>query len=634
MKRGCVLSLILIIASVSFSALTTLPGNVNASTLYVGGVGPGNYTTIQGAIDIAGIGDTVYVFGGTYYENVVINKTLTLVGENRDTTMIDGGGIGSVVRVTANWVNISGFSVTNGGSDDDDAGIALDFVQNCRVINNNASENRKGISLRYSNRSYIIENIATSNSLYGIDLVRSNMNNVTGNRASNNNVGIFLGREAMWNNITDNNASSNNDDGIVLYYSHENNVTGNNVSSNFHTGITLCGSVLNDIMGNVFSSQDYGIHITYDSNYNTISLNHIALNYHGVSIFDSSFNRIYHNRFVYNTDQASTLWGSNRWDDGYPSGGNYWSDYTGPDQYSGPNQDLPGSDGIGDTPRPVGVDQDDRYPLVVPFETIHPRPPEILHARLSGRNLENVTITWSLSPDDGVGPMSIIGYEIHRGLTHSPDGSGYALVAALPNGTSTFVDSLAGKGDPNNYFYRVSALNVYNRMAYARNQGAKFTRPLSPGPNLVSIPLIQSDESIETVLQTVEYDKAWFYDSSSQEWKWHMTFKAYRRGLWSMNHTMGLWVNVTEDSNLTVAGIVPAQTVIHLYKGWNPVSFPSFNSLYAVYDLKMIGAVRVEGHSPSPPYHLRILGDGEALQAGYGYWVMVEADADWIIRVS
>ncbi|MEE9506560.1 MAG: hypothetical protein V3V98_05375, partial [Thermoplasmata archaeon] len=87
MKRGCVLSLILIIASVSFSALTTLPGSVNASTLYVGGVGPGNYTTIQGAIDNADIGDTVYVFGGTYYENVVINKTLSLVGENRDTTM-------------------------------------------------------------------------------------------------------------------------------------------------------------------------------------------------------------------------------------------------------------------------------------------------------------------------------------------------------------------------------------------------------------------------------------------------------------------------------------------------------------------------------------------------------------------
>lgn len=102
-----------------------------------------------------------------------------------------------------------------------------------------------------------------------------------------------------------------------------------------------------------------------------------------------------------------------------------------------------------------------------------------------------------------------------------------------------------------------------------------------------------------------------------------------------MNHTMGLWVNVTSDCNLTVAGAVPTNANIQLRSGWNLVSFPSFNSSYTVYDLKMdTGALRVEGYDPTPPYHLRVLGDTEMLQAGYGYWVRVEADTVWTVDVS
>lgn len=102
-----------------------------------------------------------------------------------------------------------------------------------------------------------------------------------------------------------------------------------------------------------------------------------------------------------------------------------------------------------------------------------------------------------------------------------------------------------------------------------------------------------------------------------------------------MNQTMGIWVNVTSNCNLSVAGVVPAQTTIHLYEGWNLVSFPSFNSSYIADDLKMdTGAVRVEGYNPSPSYHLRLIGDGEVLQAGYGYWLRVQEDADWIVEVA
>ncbi|TET79303.1 hypothetical protein E3J38_07385 [candidate division TA06 bacterium] len=133
----------------------------------------------------------------------------------------------------------------------------------------------------------------------------------------------------------------------------------------------------------------------------------------------------------------------------------------------------------------------------------------------------------------------------------------------------------------------------------------------------------------------MEFDKAWTYDSSGGRWKWYTTFKNYRRDLWSVNHTMGLWANVTSECNLTVAGVVPAQTTIHLHKGWNLVSFPSHNASYSVSDLKAeISATRVEGYDPTPPYHLRVLGDAEVLLAGYGYWVKVDIDLDWIVEVS
>ena len=96
-----------------------------------------------------------------------------------------------------------------------------------------------------------------------------------------------------------------------------------------------------------------------------------------------------------------------------------------------------------------------------------------------------------------------------------------------------------------------------------------------------------------------------------------------------------MWVNVTGDCNLTVAGVVPAQTTIQLYEGWNLVSFPSFNASYSVSDLKAeIGATRVEGYDLASPNFLKVLGDAEVLQAVYGYWVRVEMDTFWTITIE
>lgn len=274
----------------------------------------------------------------------------------------------------------------------------------------------------------------------------------------------------------------------------------------------------------------------------------------------------------------------------------------------------------------------------VPLEVLGPpppRPPTNLSAVLSGDHFQNVTLSWDLSPDDGDGMNSVVVYHVYRNATFDHRGRGYAFHDSVPAGTDSYNDVLAGDGDPLSYFYQVCAVDSSNNSSCSPNQAGKFTRPLAPSPNLVSIPLIQSNESIETVLQTVEYDKAWFYDSLSQEWKSYVKFKSYCT-LGHMNHTMAVWLNVTEGSNLTIAGTVPAQITIHLYEGWNLVSFPSFNATYAVSDLKAdVGATRVEGYDGSAvPHHLRVLGDGEVLQAGYGYWVRVEADTVWTVTIE
>ena len=75
--------------------------------------------------------------------------------------------------------------------------------------------------------------------------------------------------------------------------------------------------------------------------------------------------------------------------------------------------------------------------------------------------------------------------------------------------------------------------------------------------------------------------------------------------------------------------------MIHLHEGWNLVGFPSFDSTYSISDLNTeVGSTRVEGFDSLPHYHLRVLGDAEVLLPGYGYWVKVDADVDWIVEVS
>ena len=145
------------------------------------------------------------------------------------------------------------------------------------------------------------------------------------------------------------------------------NVTVRNTQiKNFTDGIRLDSSSNNSISGNnITANNSPGIWLMHSSNYNSVSRNTIANNNVGISLAGSSSNNIiYHNNFIDNGHQSVPSDYANVWDDGYPSGGNYWNDYTGVDEKSGPDQDLLGSDGIGDIPYVIDTNNKDRYPLM------------------------------------------------------------------------------------------------------------------------------------------------------------------------------------------------------------------------------------------------------------------------------
>jgi parallel beta-helix repeat protein len=245
--------------------------------LYVNETGSnGAYVKIQDAIDNASDGDTVYVYSGTYYENVVVNKTINLTGEDRDSTIIDGDYIDGV-RITSDWVNISGFKLIHAASFW--SGIRLDNVRKCKVYNNFAYGNdRAGIYLNNSSENLILDNIATASNYYGIYLRYSDGNNIIGNNVSSNSIG-----------------------GLRLDFSNENNIYDNMVSFSLHTSILLLSSNENDLIGNFVSNGDQNHIIIDSSNDNNISYNTVtSANAVGIGLKSSNGNHIAYNNATNN----------------------------------------------------------------------------------------------------------------------------------------------------------------------------------------------------------------------------------------------------------------------------------------------------------------------------------------------
>ncbi len=283
-------------------------------------------------------------------------------------------------------------------NNNDDSGIWIVQAESNLFKGNNISSNQDGIQLYSSSNNIIANNSIFSNrGGIGILLWYSNDNTITCNNISNNEEGIGFW-ESSCNAIKDNNIILNEYDGIsLIFFSNDVIITNNNILNNGYAGIYFHDSSNPTINGNnIQNNSAYGIELRYSndtiitdnniilnnwggirirfSSRNNITGNNITSNNgEGILLDSSNHNLIFHNNLINNNPNAYDEC-SNIWDNGYPSGGNFWNDYNGPDIFKGPNQDIPGSDGIGDIPYNIsgGMNQD-RYPLVS-FEM---EPPQI-----------------------------------------------------------------------------------------------------------------------------------------------------------------------------------------------------------------------------------------------------------------
>ena len=273
-----------------------------------------SYPTIRSAIEAPSTsdGNVIYVSKGIYVENITIYKSIILIGEDKDQTVIDGNQSGIVVLITAQGVLIRNFTVRNGIT-----GIFVDHSNNTRVIDNNvvycisaSSDFVQAIRVQYSFNCLIQNNLVAHNAVTGILVTDSANFTVSKNRVfSNGNYGLNA------------NASSY---GVISY---------NDVAENGHDGIGLAkGSRFCTIIGNNVTD-------------NTIN----------ILIQESRDNNVYKNNIVGKLlgQLAAVTNDPNQWDSGIE--GNYWSNYFGNDT---------NYDGIGDSSYSINANNTDHFPLL------------------------------------------------------------------------------------------------------------------------------------------------------------------------------------------------------------------------------------------------------------------------------
>ncbi|MCW4053142.1 MAG: right-handed parallel beta-helix repeat-containing protein [Candidatus Bathyarchaeota archaeon] len=306
----------------------------------------------------------------------------------------DGINLGSSSSNT-----IHGNSITNNS-----LGIMLSSSSNNSIFGNNITDNEDGLRLIGDN-NLVSGNNVTANRMHGMYLCGSN-NRLRKNILNGNNYNFGVGGSKLLDFMNDVDVSNVVDGKPVYYYvnSHNEDIPSNvgfvglvnctgitvrdatlkhnwegmllvntsntlmqnlNISNNFY-GIYLEGSSNNYIKrSTICNNQHVGMWVRWSTN-NIVSGNSLENNSNfAVMLSGSSQNTIFHNSFINNG--VWSFLSINVWDNGYPSGGNYWSDYTDVDEKNGLGQDLPGSDGIWDHPYEIDANNNDNYPLVEPW---------------------------------------------------------------------------------------------------------------------------------------------------------------------------------------------------------------------------------------------------------------------------
>ena len=314
-KTSVSLMLMFIIIGSFSGCLDDTKPNDSIQEIIVSLDGKGDYRSIQDALDASKDNDTIRVFKGVYVENLLVNTSVYLIGNDSEDTIIDGGYDTDVIRINGEQVQIHGFTIQHSGKygkfSDFDAGIEIKSnnatILNCIILNNNA----------------------------GID-IRSDDNVISNCSFFNNSVGMYS-IQAINNTISTNSFEMNKEIGLYVYYGVKNHVDDTNSFIANAIALKIKGSNENVIADNIFQNNNEGIHVCCGSLKNTI----------------------YHNTFINSTKvHADDLVDGNYWYNDVLKEGNYWDDYTGIDE---------NGDNIGDSPYEISNIREiyDMYPLMM-----------------------------------------------------------------------------------------------------------------------------------------------------------------------------------------------------------------------------------------------------------------------------
>jgi len=295
----------------------------SGNTLYAGGSGDGNYSSIQEAINASSDGDTIFVYSGTYTENIVINKSISLIGENNTNTILSGALNNNVrfpiyvISVNANNVSISDLTIK-----DNDCGIITENSNNNTITNNifmNISSLLGGIFLVSS-----VDNTLKDNNFINTGLIISGTSrkNIVLNNYVNGKSLIYLEDESnkvieeagqvillYCNNITIKNQNiSNINQGIEIYNSKKCIISGNYISENQY-GLSISESNNITVFGNTFFYNGEGIYLK-NSEFNILAYNNISKN-NGTCIYlDHSVNNQISNNSISNNNGTGIYLGT------------------------------------------------------------------------------------------------------------------------------------------------------------------------------------------------------------------------------------------------------------------------------------------------------------------------------------
>lgn len=304
------------------------------------------YHHIQDAIDNASAGDTVFVFNGTYYEHVSIDKSIILLGEHNNATIIDGNQTdGDVIDMYADNVTITSFTIQCSGKQKGDSGIKLYsnyntiegniirkngrkrlyfkqgglYLDECShniIINNTITDNLEaGIYLHYSDNNTIQNNAIYENNYLGIISNASSYNAIIHNSVYDNHCGMTFWPYSSHNTIIENHVHDHPGCGIAFkIYSDYNIIRYNRLTNNLEWGIMLGfgPTVYNVVEYNTISGTTGGHYNWFEGSglvlsiafYNTIRYNNFIGNKHDVYLENSLFN----------------LWNQNYWENHTGSG--------------------------------------------------------------------------------------------------------------------------------------------------------------------------------------------------------------------------------------------------------------------------------------------------------------------------